>query len=74
MISKWEPVHCFVEDAGLRATIAAAPCLLVLAVSCLPLCLQWWWEAEQGEACKQLARSLLAIGQSFALLVGQAAH
>ena len=50
--------------------IAAAPCLLVLAVACLPLCL---WLG--GGDCTQLASSPpLVFAQSFVLWGGQAVH
>ena len=39
LVSNWEPAHSLVEDAVSGAEIA--PCLLALAVTCLPLCL-WW--------------------------------
>ena len=57
--------------------IAADPCILALAVTCLPLCLQWGGgggRGQWGEACKQLVSSPWAFAQSFVLLVGQAAH
>ena len=38
LVSNWEPVHSLVEDAVSGAEIA--PCLLALAVTRLPLCLQ----------------------------------
>ena len=41
VVSNWEP-HSLVEDAISGAEIAAAPCLLTLAVVGLPLCLQRW--------------------------------
>ena len=41
MVSNWEP-HSLVEDTISGAAIAAAPCLLTLAVVGLPLCLQRW--------------------------------
>ena len=37
MVSNWEPVHSLVEDAVSWAEIAAATCLLALAVACPPL-------------------------------------
>ena len=40
MVSNWELAHSLVEDAISGAKIAAAPCLLALAISRLPLCLQ----------------------------------
>ena len=40
MISNWEPAHSLIEDAVSGAKIAAAPCLLALAVTQLPL---WHW-------------------------------
>ena len=39
-VSNWEPAHSLVEDVISGAEIAAAPCLLALAVSRLPLCLR----------------------------------
>ena len=40
VVSSWEPAHGLVEDACISgAEIAAAPCLLALAVASLPLCL-----------------------------------
>ena len=41
MVSNWDPAHSLVEYAISGAEIAAAPCLLALAVACLPLCLRW---------------------------------
>ena len=40
VVRNWVPAHSLVEDAISGALIAAAPCLLALAVTCLPLCLQ----------------------------------
>ena len=40
MFSSWEPTHSLVEDTFPGAEIAAVPCLPVLAVASLPLCLQ----------------------------------
>ena len=40
VVSSWEPAHGLVEDACISgAEIAAAPCLLALAVEKLSLCL-----------------------------------
>ena len=39
-VSNWEPAHSLVEDVISGAEIAAAPCLLALAVIHLSLCLQ----------------------------------
>ena len=49
-LSNWEPAHSLMEDAISGAKIA--PCLLALAIACLPLCLQL------GEG---LVRSQLAL-------------
>ena len=38
LVSNWEPAHSLVEDAVTGAEIV--PCLLALAVTRLPLCLQ----------------------------------
>ena len=38
LVSNWEPAHSLVEDAVSGSLIA--PCLPVLAVACLPLCLR----------------------------------
>ena len=40
VVSNWEPAHSLVEDAVSGAELAAAPCLLALAVAGQPLCLQ----------------------------------
>jgi len=49
VVSSWEPPHGLVEDACISgAEIAAAPCLLALAVASLPLCLwvgRGWYAA-----------------------------
>ena len=39
LVSNWEPARSLVEDAISGAEIA--PCLLTLALTCLPLRLQW---------------------------------
>ena len=39
LVSNWEPAQSLVEDAISGAEFA--PCLLALAVTCLPPCLQW---------------------------------
>ena len=39
VVSSLEPAHSLVEDAVSGTEIAAAPCLPVLAVASLPLCL-----------------------------------
>ena len=49
LVSNWEPAHSLVEDAISGAEIA--PCLLALAVTCLPLCLRW----GEGSVHSQLA-------------------
>ena len=54
VVRNWVPAHSLVEDAISGALIAAAPCLLALAVTCLPLCLQ------QGRGLH--AASLLSFG------------
>ena len=59
LVSNWEPAHSLVEDAISGAEIA--PCLLPLAVACLPLCLLW------GLGPSLLASSPLVISQSFVL-------
>ena len=38
LVSNWEPAHSLVEDTISGAKIA--PCLLALAIACLPLCFQ----------------------------------
>ena len=38
MVSYWDPAHYLVEDVISGAKTAAAPCLLILAVTHLPLC------------------------------------
>ena len=43
VVGNWEPAHSLVKDAVSEAKIAAAPCLLALAVACPPLCL---WVGE----------------------------
>ena len=51
------------------AEIGAAPCLLALAMACLPLCLQ----LGLGEVCcMQSASSPLVFAESFVLWAGQA--
>ena len=37
VVNNWEPVHSLLEDAVSGAEIAAAPCLLAMAVTRLPL-------------------------------------
>ena len=49
VVSNWEPTHSLVEDAISGAEIS--PCLPALAVTRLPLCLQW----GNGLAHSQLA-------------------
>ena len=39
MVSNWEPAHSLLGEAVSGAEIAAGPCLLDLAVTCLPLSL-----------------------------------
>ena len=49
VVSSWEPAHSLVEDAVSGTEIAAALCLLVLAVTGLPLCLwggRGWYAAS----------------------------
>ena len=58
MVSSWEPAHSLVEDV-------AAPCLLTLVVTSLPLCL--WAGRGQYTA----ASSPFVFLQSFVLWVGQ---
>ena len=40
VLSNWELAHSLVEDEVPGAEIAAPPCLLALAATYLPLCLQ----------------------------------
>ena len=54
MVSSWEPAHSLAEDA-------AAPCLLVLTVAGLPICLQ------VGSDRLVVASSPLVFTQSFVL-------
>ena len=42
VVSNWETAHSLVGDAVFGAEIAAAPCLVALAVTRLPPCL---WQA-----------------------------
>ena len=49
VVSNWEPTHSLVEDAISVAEIS--PCFPALAVTHLPLCLQW----GDGPARSQLA-------------------
>ena len=49
LVSNWGPAHSLVEDAVSGAEIA--PCLMALAVACLPLCL---WQGD-WLACSWLA-------------------
>ena len=49
LVSNWEPTRSLVEGTISRGEIA--PCLLALAVTRLPLCLQW----VEGPICSQLA-------------------
>ena len=58
VVSSWESAHSFMEDAISGAEIVAAPCLLALAITSLPLCL--WVRGE-------LASSPLVFAQSFVL-------
>ena len=60
-VSKWEPAHGLVEDAVSGPKIAAAPCLLALALAC---CLST--SRDEGPY-RQLACSLLFFAQSFVL-------
>ena len=49
VLRSWEPAHSLVEDAISGAEIVAAPCLLALAVTRLPLCLlagRDWYTAD----------------------------
>ena len=62
MVSNWEPAHRLVENAVSEAEIGAAYCLQALAVTSLPLCLQWW-----GGPCMHLASSPLVFTQCFVL-------
>ena len=55
LVSNWEPAHSLVEVAISGAEIS--PCLLALAVACLPLCL---WQGD-GLVCSQLALSVQAL-------------
>ena len=61
VVSNWEPAYSLMEDVISGAEIAAAPSLLALAVTCLPLCLQW------GGACTQPASFPLVVTKSFVL-------
>ena len=50
VVSSWETAHSLVEDAVSGAEIVAAPCLLALAVTRLPLCLlvgRGWYTASK---------------------------
>ena len=49
LVSNWEPTRSLVEGTISGGEIA--PCLLALAVTRLPLCLQW----VEGPICSQLA-------------------
>ena len=60
----WEPAHSLLEDAISEVEIAAAPCLLALAVSSLPLCV---W-AGRGQ---YTASSPLVFTKSFVLCGSQ---
>ena len=51
LVSNWEPAHNLLEDAAISGT-KITPCLLALAVACLPLC------PQQGDGP---ARSGLAL-------------
>ena len=57
VVSNWEPAHSLVEDAVSGAKVAAAPCLLALAVAGLPLCL-WGGRALCGSQLALLWYSL----------------
>ena len=48
VVGNWEPAHSLVKDAVSGAKIAAAPCLLALAVACPPLCL-WVGDVQNSE-------------------------
>ena len=63
MVSKWEPAHSLVEDAVSGAEIT--PCLPVLAVAHLPLCLQRW----DGQVLGWLALLWYSLSSSFYELV-----
>ena len=47
VVSNWDPAHSLVEDVDSGAKIETAPCLLALAVACLPLCV-WRRRALYG--------------------------
>ena len=59
MVSNWEPTHSLVEDAISGAEIS--PCLPALAVTRLPLCLQW----GDGLAHSQLALLWYSLSPLF---------
>ena len=65
MVSYWKHAHSLVEDAISGAETVAAPCLLALAVTCLPL--GGWGEG----ACVQPPSSPLVFVQSIFLWMGQ---
>ena len=66
LVSNWEPAYSLVEDAISGGKIS--PCLLALAVACLPLCL---WLGN-GPVRSQLALLWCLLSQSFVLWAGQA--
>ena len=41
-VSSGDPAHSLVEDVDSGAKVETAPCLLALAVACLPLCVRRW--------------------------------
>ena len=47
MVSSWKPAHSLVKDAVSGSEIAAAPCLPLLAIAHLPLCL-WGGRPPNG--------------------------
>ena len=59
VVSNWEPTHSLVEDAISGAEIS--PCLPALAVTRLPLCLQW----GNGLAHSQLALLWYSLSPLF---------
>ena len=66
LVSNWEPAHNLVEDAV--SGVEIAPCLLALAVACLPLCLQRWpGGGVRVWAGPLLYSSSLVFAQSFVL-------
>ena len=65
VVSNWEPTHSLVEDAISGAEIS--PCLPALAVTRLPLCLQW----GNGLAHSQLALLWYSLSPLFCERDGQ---